>query len=100
MNIEQLKSALKPELHKITLQSGVELYAHRPTLSDYEKCSTVKATLVLCVTDATGYHVFADGEESGKIDINELDAVVANEVFMAVIKLYESASPQDEVEKK
>lgn len=100
MNIEKLKMALKPELHKIELKSGTVLYAHRPKLSDFEKCNTAKATLILCVTDETGYHVFSDGEKAGKIDINELDAVIANEIFMAVLKLYETESPQDEVEKK
>lgn len=100
MNLEQLKSALKPELHKITLTNGTELYAHRPKLSDLEKCTTAKSTLVHCITDETGYHVFADGEEAGKVDINEIDTVLANEIYVKALELWNSETTQDEVEKK
>jgi hypothetical protein len=100
MNLEQLKEALKPELHKITLTNGTELYAHRPKLSDLEKCITAKSTLVLCITDDTGYHVFSDGEESGKIDINEIDTVIANEIYTKAMELWTTETTQDEVEKK
>lgn len=100
MNIEQLKNALIPELQKITLNNGVVLYAHRPKLSDYEKCTTAKDTLILCITDETGYHVFADGEQDGKIDINEIDTVLATEIYTKTIELLTESSTQDEVEKK
>lgn len=100
MNLEQLKSALLPQLHKITLQNGTELYAHRPKLSDLDKCTTAKATLVLCIADETGYHVFSDGEESGKVDINEIDTAIANEIYSKALELWVDSSTQDEVEKK
>ncbi|USL56760.1 hypothetical protein IAQ00_13660 [Pantoea ananatis] len=100
MNIEQLKSALMPTLTKIVLDNGTELYAHRPKLSDLDKCTTAKATLIYCITDETGYHVFSDGEESGKIDINEIDTVLANEIYSKALELWVDNSPQDEAEKK
>lgn len=100
MNLEQLKAALMPELHKITLSNGTELYAHRPKLSDIEKCTTAKMTLVLCIADETGYHVFSDGEEDGKIDINEIDTSIANEIYIKALELWSTESTQDEVEKK
>lgn len=101
MNIEQLKAALKPALNKITLSNGIELYAHRPTIADLEKCTTPKGTLIHCICDETGYHVFSDGEDAGKIDINtEIDTVVANELFEKAMLLWGNDTTQDEIEKK
>lgn len=40
MNIEALKKALKPKLHKIEVE-GIELYISRPTVKDAPHCTDV-----------------------------------------------------------
>jgi len=98
--IEQLKSKLTPELHEVTLSNGVVLYVRKPKLSEFDECKTTKQTLIFCVCDSTGYQIFADGEQDGKIDVNEIDTSMAGEIFKNCLELWKGDSATEEVEKK
>jgi len=99
--IEQLKKELAPTLHKVTLSNGVELYVRKPKLSEFEKCNTTKDTLLYCVCDSTGYEIFADGEQEGKVDVNSISSDFAAELFEKCIDLWKTGDDAiEEVEKK
>lgn len=103
MNIlEQLKEQLKPVLTQVELTNGAVLYVHKPRLSDFDKCNNVKGTIIHCVcSDESGYHCFSDGPEEGKVDINDIDTSLANELFQKCVDLWGVGdSKQEEVEKK
>lgn len=93
MNIEALKKALKPKLHKIEVE-GIELYISRPTVKDAPHCTDVLSVLVYCVKDENGESVF------DKDTAQEIDATVANDIYIKVLGLLTVEDAVDEVEKK
>ncbi|WP_413502229.1 hypothetical protein [Serratia proteamaculans] len=101
MNIDQLLKALKPKLHEVEFH-GQKLYIKRPTMSNVEQClATAKQTLIHCVTDENGDPVFSDDEITGRVDVNVIDAVIANELFQLVVNLMtEKSNEVEELEKK
>lgn len=53
MNIENLKTKLKPKLYEHKLE-GETVYIHRPSARDFSKCDNVENTLIYCVKDENG----------------------------------------------
>lgn len=99
MNLDALKKSLKPKLHKIEV-GEVELYIHRPSIEDAPKCEKLDGLLIHCVKDENGNKIFSDGTVPNTISVNEIDQVLANEVYMKIIALFTVEDPVDEVEKK
>lgn len=99
MNISELQKLLRPKLTKIDFH-GMELYIHRPTSNDFEKCVDAKATLIYCVKDENGDQVFADGEIQGRVDVNSIDAMFVGELNQKVIGLWTESNEVNELEKK
>ncbi|HED2478358.1 MULTISPECIES: hypothetical protein [Citrobacter] len=93
MNIEALKKALKPKLHKIEVE-GIELCISRPTVKDAPLCIDVVSVLVYCVKDENGEPVF------DKETAQDIDATVANNIYIKVLGLLTVEDGIDEVEKK
>lgn len=100
MNLNELLKALSPELKEIELSNGVVLHIHRPKLSDFDKCTTAKQTLIFCVSDSEGNQLFSDGHEENKVNIDDIDSLLVNEIYTEVLNLWSTQSPQDDVEKK
>ncbi len=99
MNINDLKKLLKPKLHKIEFH-GMELYIHRPSSTDFEKCIDAKATLIYCVKDENGDAIFSNGEIANRVDVNSIDALFVSELNQKVIGLWTESNPMEETEKK
>ncbi|WP_368894180.1 hypothetical protein [Kluyvera ascorbata] len=99
MNIEALKKALKPQLHKIEI-SGFELYIHRPSIKDSPHCEMLDGLLIHCVKDENGESIFSDGTVPNTISTKDIDQVFANEIYMKIIALFTVEDAVDEVEKK
>lgn len=103
MDIHTLFAALRPELHKVTLKNGAELYVHRPAISNFEKCTDAKSTLLYTVSNEDGVPIFSDVDEDGKINVNHIDALIVSEINGEVMKLWPKAEEpqiQDQIEKK
>lgn len=102
MNLQKLKQKLMPELKKITLSIGDDVYIHRPTMANLEKCDSAKTTLLYTVSDEQGKPIFSTEESDDKININEVDSTYVNEIYNEVLSLYKSdeSTVLDEVEKK
>lgn len=99
MNIEALKKALKPQLHKIEVQ-GFELYIHRPSINDTPYCEMLDGLLIHCVKDENGNSIFSDGTVPDTISTKDIDQVFANDIYMKIIALFTVEDAVDEVEKK
>ncbi|HAT5009553.1 TPA: hypothetical protein I9774_000405 [Serratia marcescens] len=101
MNLQDLQKLLKPKLHKIDFH-GMELYIHRPSSADFDKCTDAKMTLIHCVKDENGDPIFTDGEIQGRIDVNSIDAMYVGELNQKVIELWtsEASSQVEDLEKK
>lgn len=97
MNLAALKAALKPKLHEMTI-NGVTVHIHRPSISDAPKCSEFSNVLVLCVKDENGNPVFS--HDDTLFNVNEVDQVFANEIYIAVLALVAQEDPVEDVEKK
>ncbi|HIE9727045.1 TPA: hypothetical protein ACXRYW_005340 [Klebsiella variicola subsp. variicola] len=95
--IEKIKKAMKPELHKFNLVDDVDVYIHRPTISDAPKCDTLSNTLILCVKDENGDPIFSDSDIEGRINVNTIDSTMAGKIFNAIMKILNV--PED-IEKK
>lgn len=95
--IEKIKKAMKPELHKFEITDGVEVYIHRPSISDAEKCTTLQQTLIICVKDDNGDQIFSDKDIDGRVDVNTIDSTIAGKLFNAIMEL--TKVPED-IEKK
>jgi hypothetical protein len=103
MDIHTLFAALKPELQKVTLKNGAELYVHRPAIINFEKCTDAKSTLLYTVSNEQGQPIFSDIDEDGKINVNYIDALIVSEINGEVMKLWPKAEEpqiQDQIEKK
>lgn len=104
--IEQLKKQLSPEVVKVELSNGVTLYVRKPKVSEQEQCSTPKGMLLVCVCrDETGYPLFSEEDEEGKVNINDVDALLAGELVTECLKLWKGEDGNednavDEVAKK
>ena len=96
MNLEQLKKALLPKMHKIDFR-GNDLYIHRPTIKDTPSC-----TLIKCVKNEKGEPVFTDDENvQDLILVNDIDKVYAEELFTKIVNLMDDNKDEVEnVEKK
>ncbi|HFR8387839.1 TPA: hypothetical protein ACHX3F_003197 [Shigella sonnei] len=99
MNLNELKKKLQPELkpHEVM---GEIIFIHRPNGQDFQKCTDVAKTLILCVKDEIGDPIFAEEDIDGRINVNSIDFVIQNEIYSAIIALINTAKPVDEVEKK
>ncbi|MBJ9240879.1 hypothetical protein [Citrobacter braakii] len=93
MNIEALKKALKPKLHIIELE-GIELYISRPSVKDAPFCTDVVSVLVYCVKDENGEPVF------DKDTAQEIDATIANDIYLKVLGLLTVEDSVEDIEKK
>ncbi|MDA8518964.1 hypothetical protein [Citrobacter sp. Igbk 16] len=93
MNIEALKKALKPKLHKIEVE-GIELFISRPSIKDASLCVDVSSVLVHCVKDENGKPVFDNDS------VLEIDATIANDIYLKVLGLLTVEDPVDDIEKK
>ncbi|WNK56721.1 hypothetical protein RM151_11495 [Pantoea agglomerans] len=100
--LQDLKNKLQPKLTKVTVGDDIELYVRKPTLAKFEECKDTKSTLIHCVCrDETGYPAFSDGGSDDTIDINEIDASIASELFQHCLNLWSTEdSPTEEFEKK
>ena len=100
--LQDLKNKLQPKLTKVTVSDDIELYVRKPTLAKFEECNDTKSTLIHCVCrDETGYPAFSDGGSDDTIDINEIDASIASELFQHCLNLWSTEdSPTEELEKK
>lgn len=101
MNLEQLKKALLPKMHKIDFL-GNDLYIHRPTIKDTPTCISIEATLIKCVKNEKGEPVFTDDENAQDlILVNDIDKVYAEELFTKIVNLMDDNKDEVEnVEKK
>ncbi|HBW8876203.1 TPA: hypothetical protein RRU48_005548 [Klebsiella pneumoniae] len=95
--IERIKMAMKPELHKFNLVDDIDVYIHRPSISDAPKCDTLSSTLILCVKDENGDPIFSDSDIEGRINVNSIDSTLAGKIFNAIMGLLKE--PED-IEKK
>lgn len=99
MNLENLKKKLQPQLHKFDIEGEV-VYIHRPTAMDIAKCEDLAGTLIVCTKDENGDPIFAKEDIDGRININALDSIHLNKIYTAIMELFKTADPVDEVEKK
>ncbi|CAD5475429.1 TPA: hypothetical protein KEV27_000905 [Escherichia coli] len=99
MNIDMLRKALSPKLVKIEVE-GVELYIHRPTLKTTPECTSIEKVLVHCVKDENGNPVFSDSGLIDLIDVNEIDKLFAEQIYMKVLGLITVDDVIDSTEKK
>jgi hypothetical protein len=99
VNLEKLKQKLQPKRHEYKIDDAV-IYIHRPTANDMDKCKTMADTLVLCVKDENGDPIFSTTDIDGRININSCDVLIGNSIYAAILKLFESENPVDEIEKK
>ncbi|MGU0044308.1 hypothetical protein ACVXHA_26395 [Escherichia coli] len=98
MNIDMLRKALSPKLVKIEVE-GVELYIHRPTLKT-TRMYIYQKVLVHCVKDENGNPVFSDSGLINLIDVNEIDKLFAEQIYMKVLGLITVEDAVDSTEKK
>ena len=100
MNMEAIRKALKPKLHKIDI-NGIELYIHRPTIKDAPECDTVTNVILLCVKDENGNPVFTDDStETSLVHIDELDQILIQEIYIKVLGLVSLEDSIEDIEKK
>ncbi|EFI0577075.1 hypothetical protein BAV89_004473 [Escherichia coli] len=101
MNLEQLKKALLPKMHKIDFL-GNELYIHRPTIKDTPACTSIESTLIKCVKNEKGEPVFTEDENvQDLILVSLIDKVYAEELFTKIVNLMDDKNNDvDNVEKK
>nr|WP_287855300.1 hypothetical protein [Klebsiella sp.] len=99
MNLENLKSKLKPQLEKFELVGEV-VYIQRPSASDLPKCDTIASTLIYCVKDENGDPIFADTDIDGRINVGSIDFIHQKTLFDAIQKIAEVSDVVDEIEKK
>jgi len=57
MDIHTLFAALRPELHKVTLKNGAELYVHRPAINNFEKSTDAKRNLLFFLINKKKYQM-------------------------------------------
>ncbi|HBC6077332.1 TPA: hypothetical protein ACNH5O_001294 [Citrobacter koseri] len=99
MNLSALKKALQPKLYE-TVIDGITVYIHRPTIKDANKCTSIEAVLVYCVKDENGKSIFTFEDEEELINVNEIDQVVANEIYIKVLGLITVEDEAESIEKK
>lgn len=99
MNLEKLKQKLKPQLHEFEIE-GEKIFIHRPAGKDFQQCTDMANTLILCVKDENGDPIFANEDIDGRINVNIIDFTNQGKIFAAIMKLTEVADPVDEIEKK
>ena len=100
MNLESLKKKLQPKRHEYKVDDETSIFIHRPTANDMDKCKTMADSLVLCVKDENGDPVFALEDIDGRVNINQCDVIIGNAIYAAILKLFETENPVDEIEKK
>ncbi|MBK5013998.1 hypothetical protein [Pantoea sp. S62] len=100
--LNELKNKLAPKLTEVTVGGDITLYVRKPSLSKFDECKDMKNTLINCVCrDSTGYPAFSDGGDETTIDVNEIDASIAGELFQHCLDLWSTGdSPSEELEKK
>lgn len=99
MNLNELKKKLQPKLHTFDIEDTT-IYIHRPTGRDFEHCTDIKNTLILCVKDENGDPIFSGEDIDGRINVNAIDFVMQNEIYAAIIALVSNSNTVDEIEKK
>ncbi|MFK3751412.1 hypothetical protein [Escherichia coli] len=88
MNLEQLKKALLPKMHKIDFL-GNDLYIHRPTIKDTPSCTSIEATLIKCVKNEKGEPVFTDDENvQDLILVNDIDKFMPKNCLLKSLTLW------------
>lgn len=99
MNLQALLKKLQPELHPYEIE-GETIYIHRPNGRDFQKCTDISSTLILCVKDENGDPIFADEDIDGRINVQSVDYILQNKIYAAILQLIQDSNPTDEVEKK
>ena len=99
MNLQALLKKLQPELHPFEVE-GETIYIHRPNGRDFQKCTDMASTLILCVKDENGDPIFADEDIDGRINVNAIDYVIQNQIYAGIVGLIQVSDVTDEVEKK
>lgn len=99
MNLEELKKKLQPTLVPYKIE-GMTIFIHRPTVNDMDKCVNTPSTLIHCVKDENGMAIFSNEDLDGRININLMDSIELQKIYLAVVDLFNDSDPMDEVEKK
>ncbi|ECD3897890.1 hypothetical protein E0U70_20140 [Salmonella enterica subsp. enterica serovar Gloucester] len=95
MDITSLLNSLKSPIQEITLSNGTKLNIRRPGISKLSECVNATNTVLNCVVDAESNQVFKPE------DIEQIDPLLVNEIFVECMKLFPSDSnPVEQIEKK
>lgn len=96
--LDKIKNAMRPSLQEIEVK-GINLWIHSPSVRDLPKCDSLNGTIIHCVKDENGDPIFSDTDIDGRVNIEDLDFKIAQEIYSEIIKLT-SDNNLDEVEKK
>lgn len=96
--LDKIKNAMKPKLHEVEI-NGITFWVHRPSVADFAKCDSAENTIIHCVKDENGDPIFANEDVDGRVNVNQLDYVLAGKLNAAVIKLTVE-DETDSIEKK
>ncbi|MDV2904911.1 hypothetical protein R0H17_25145 [Phytobacter diazotrophicus] len=100
MNLDSLKKKLQPKRHEYKIDDETVIFIHRPTAMDMDKCKTLADTIIHCVKDENGDPIFANEDIDGRINVNSIDILLGQQIYGAILELFQIENPADEIEKK